>query len=385
MSLPLRDVYEQPTLADLLPSVLASAGVAGERNRLELTECARTVVLLVDGMGWNLLQRNSNAAPFLTGMTGEPIRAGFPTTTAVSLASLGTGLPSGRHGVTGYQAYLREIRSPFNWLRWTLAGTAIDQRTQLVPELVQAHPTVFERAERGGIAVTTVVPRTFEGSGLTRAVLRGGRFVGVSAYGDLLARIVTAVGSAERTLVYGYLGEVDTLGHLYGPESPAWLAQLTVVDRFVEQLADALPDGTRLVVTADHGMVDTTRGRRFDYDHCDGLSEDVTYIAGEPRCRHVHTERPDAVLERWRNELGDEMWVGTRDDVLAAGLFGPEPSPDAASRVGDIVAIGRGESSVIRTDGELVMARMPGQHGALTDDELLIPLLSPDPIRLHSR
>ena len=62
-----------------------------------------------------------------------------------------------------------------------------------------------------------------------------------------------------------------------------------------------------------------------------------------------------------------------------------EPSPDAASRVGDIVAIGRGESSVIRTDGELVMARMPGQHGALTDDELLIPLLSPDPIRLHSR
>ncbi|WP_068160859.1 alkaline phosphatase family protein [Rhodococcus phenolicus] len=381
MGVPLRDVYEQPTLADLLPSVLASAGVTAERNRLDLTDCARTVVLLVDGMGWNLVQNYSGAAPFLTGMAGHAIRAGFPTTTAVSLASLGTGLPSGRHGVTGYQSYLRELDSPFNWLRWTLAGTAVDQRTQLVPELVQAHPTVFERAVREGIAVTTVVPRIFEGSGLTRAVLRGGTFAGVSAYGDLLARIVTAAGSADRTLVYGYLGEVDTLGHLYGPGSAAWLAQLTVVDRFVEQLADALPDGTRLVVTADHGMVDTSRGRRIDFDQCDGLSEDVTVITGEPRCRHVHTERVDAVLERWRNELGDDMWIGTRDEVLAAGLFGPEPSPDAASRIGDIVAVGRGASSVIRTDGEMIMSRMPGQHGALTDDELLIPLLVQDPAR----
>src|SRR5690606_19528526 len=114
---------------------------------------------------------------------------------------------------------------------------------------------------------------------------------------------------------------------------------------FVEQLASALPDGTRLFVTADHGMVDASRGRRVDFDENPGLGEDVTVIAGEPRCRHVYTDRVDRVLERWRNELGDDGWVGTRDDVLTAGLFGPDPDPALTRRIGDIVAVGNGESS----------------------------------------
>lgn len=375
MSLPLRDVYAEPTLADLMPSVLASAGVAGESNRLDLSACAHTVVLLVDGMGWELLQRNRRSAPFLADAPGRPIRAGFPTTTATSLASLGTGLPSGRHGITGYQSYVEQIDSPVNWLRWTTAGTSVDQREKLVPEDVQPHSTVFERGRRAGLTVTTVVPKAFEGSGLTRAVLRGGTFVGVSAYGDLLAQVVAAARTGERNLVYCYLGEVDTLGHVYGPESEAWLAQLTVVDRFVTQLADALPPGTRLLVTADHGMVDASRGRRVDFDSHPGLGEDITVIAGEPRCRHLHTGDAARVLERWAGELGDDFWVGTRDDVLSAGLFGPDPDPALAGRIGDVVVIGRGESTIIRAEGERVMSELPGQHGALTPAELLVPLL----------
>lgn len=376
MSLPLRDIYDEPTLADVLPSVLASAGVDGETDRLALEGCARTVVLLVDGMGWELLQRNPAAAPFLSAATGRPVRAGFPTTTAVSIASLGTGLAPARHGITGYQSYIDEIDAPLNWLRWTLAGTGDDQRDTVVPEDVQPHATAFERARNAGLAVTTVLPRQFDGSGLTRAVLRGGNFLGATAYGDMLAHVVAASTAADRSLVYCYLSEIDTLGHIYGPETQAWLAQLTVVDRFVEQLVAALPHGVRLLVTADHGMIDATRGTRFDFDHTAGLNEDVTVIAGEPRCRHIYTDHVDRVLERWRNELGDHMWVGTRADVLDANLIGPNPAPGVVSRIGDVVAIGRGESTVVRSGGEAVMAQLPGQHGALTDEELLVPLLT---------
>ena len=34
----------------------------------------------------------------------------------------------------------------------------------------------------------------------------------------------------------------------------AWVAQLALVDRHVELLAERLPAGTTLLVTADHGM-----------------------------------------------------------------------------------------------------------------------------------
>ncbi|MGY5036885.1 alkaline phosphatase family protein, partial [Streptomyces sp. 900116325] len=81
------------------------------------------------------------------------------------------------------------------------------------------------------------------------------------------------------------------------------------------------------------------------------------------------------VLSRWRELLGSRAWVGTRDDVAAAGLLGPNPTPAALRRVGDVVMIAHGATAVVRSEAEPRMSMLAGQHGALTDDELLIPLL----------
>ena len=373
----MRDVYAEPTLADVLPSVLAASGVPGEHNRLRLPDADRTVVLLVDGLGWNLLRRNGDAAPFLNSVEARPIRAGFPTTTATSLASFGTGLPPGRHGVTGYVADVGEAGGPFNWLRWQRVGDRRDALTRMVPERIQPAPTVFERATAAGVVATTVLPREFGGTGLTRAALRGARFVGTVAYGDLLHATVHAAAAAERTLVYCYLSQIDTLGHVYGPGSDPWTAQLTIVDRFVEDLVVRLGPDVHLLVTADHGMVTADPADRIDFDTVTALSDDVTALTGEARCRYVHAApgRAGDVLRRWRDVLGERAWVGTRDDVAAAGLLGLDPTPTALRRVGDVVAIARGGACVVRTEAEPRMSLLAGQHGALTDDELLVPLL----------
>lgn len=373
--LPLRDVYAAPTLADVLPSVLASHAVPGADDRLGLPDADRTVVLLIDGLGWNLLRRNEDAAPFLNSVDGRPIHAGFPTTTATSLASFGTGLPSGRHGITGYVSRLEEAGGPFGWLRWQRVGDRRDMLTTVVPERIQPSPTAFERATAHGIVATTVLPREFGGSGLTRAVLRGARFVGAVAYGDLLHATVSAATAGPRTLVYCYLGEIDTLGHVYGPGSDGWTAQLAIVDRLVRDLADRLGPHVHLLVTADHGMIAVDD--RVDVDTEPGLTDGVAAVAGEARCRYVHTEPGAAgdVLRRWRDVLGERAWVGTRDDVVAAGLLGADPTPAALRRIGDVVAIARGGLAVVRGTAEPRMSRLIGQHGALTDDELLVPLL----------
>jgi predicted AlkP superfamily pyrophosphatase or phosphodiesterase len=89
-------------LSDLLPSALGALGVTGEDNVLELPPAECIVVLLVDGLGWDLLREHAHLAPFLASLAGRPLTAGFPTTTAVSVTSLGTGLTAGRHGVMGY-------------------------------------------------------------------------------------------------------------------------------------------------------------------------------------------------------------------------------------------------------------------------------------------
>lgn len=378
---PLLDVYSQPTLSTLSPSVLASLGVPGEANRLHLQPSRKTVILLVDGMGANLLARNAEHTPFLTSLSGQPIRAGFPTTTATSIASLGTGLPSGSHGITGYQSYVEEADSVFNWLGWHSAGTKESQTDSIVPEVLQPQPTTFDRAAAAGISVTTVVPSKFDGSGLTRAGMRGAKFAGIQAYGDLVARTVAAAHSADRTFTYCYISEIDALGHVYGPESEPWVNQLTLVDRLVEQLSTALGPDVTLFVTADHGMVAVADADKIDFDDAPLLSKDVIALAGEPRCRHIHTREGAAhdVAQRWRAELGEELWIGTRAEGIAAGLFGSAVHSHYHGRIGDVIAVATGDCAVVRRSVESGLSGLPGQHGALTPDELLVPLLSLQP------
>jgi hypothetical protein len=44
-------------------------------------------------------------------------------------------------------------------------------------------------------------------------------------------------------------------------------------------------------------------------------------------------------------------------------------------RIGDVVVAMRGQAAVVRSEVEPLMARMPGQHGSLSAEEQLVPLL----------
>ncbi|GAB2909753.1 alkaline phosphatase family protein [Rhodococcus aerolatus] len=371
-------------LADVLPAVLAGLGVPGERAGLGLTDLRRVVVLLVDGMGERLLRRHADAAPFLSSLRGPALAAGFPTTTAASLASLGTGTAAGAHGITGYTSYVAEVGSAVNWLRWRPVSRRDDLRPTLVPEVVQPRATAFERAAADGVAVASAASSSFVGSGLTRAVLRGPADASSISAGDMVSRVAEAVTSGDRSLVYCYLSELDLVGHVRGPGTDAWCEQLRVVDRVAQRLAERLPAGTTLLVTADHGMVAVPGEAKVDLDAHDGTADalraGVVAVAGEPRARHVHA-RPGAeadVLATWRELLAGRAWVGTRDDVVGAGLLGPVVTEAAAARTGDVVAVATGSTALVQSRVEPGMSRLAGQHGALADDELWVPLLRHD-------
>ena len=370
--------YGRASLSDLMPSVLASLGVDGVRAPLDLPPAARVVVLLVDGLGERLLQRHADEAPFLSSLSSRTLTSGFPSTTATSLASFGTGTAPGEHGLTGYTSWVEEVDETVGWLTWTPAAGGGDLRERLVPEQVQPQATAFERAQAAGVEVTVAAPAVFEGSGLTRAVLRGGAYRGTYTPGDAVATAVQGSRAGARSLVYCYTPDLDLTGHVRGVDSDAWRSQLRLVDRFAEELAARLPADTVLHVTADHGMVDVPAEAKVDLDASEVLREGVRALAGEPRARHVHTE-PGAeaeVLARWRVELGDRMWVGSRAEAVAAGLFGPVTDAAAVPRIGDVVAIATGDAAVVRWSSEARFSALIGQHGALTPDELLIPLLS---------
>lgn len=370
--------YGDGSLADLLPSALGALGVPGETDTvgLGLDGIRRLCVLVIDGLGARQLAAHPAEAPFLTEVAARTFTATFPSTTATSLASLGTGSPPGSHGVVGYLTAVPGFDRPMNPLQWRLHGQGhkTDLLTALPPETFQPHPTVFERADAAGVTVTRVAPSYQRESGLTRAVLRGGDFRSCVSAGDLAAETLDALGRGDRSLVYSYYSELDLTGHVRGPDSAAWRFELAHVDRIVSAIASGLPSDAALVVTADHGMVRVLDP--LDVDAVAPLADDVRMIAGEPRARHVFAESGAAadVHAAWQGELGESYLVVTRADAIDRGWFGPTVHPRVEPMIGDVLALALGSGALIRRGAEPNQSKLLGHHGSLTEAEMYVPL-----------
>ena len=300
------------------------------RTGLDLAPVGCTVVLLVDGLGWTLVTEHARYAPFLSSLTGRPLTAGFPTTTAASITSLGTGVLPGEHGIVGYTTHADGLTEPVNWLTWRGAHSGRDVSEDHPPTVVQPVATAFERAERAGVAATVVSAPMFRESGLTRAALRGGQFIAPSPPPTPPPSVAEAA-RPPAAADYCYSPDLDLIGHVHGCRSEAWQAQLELIDTGVQLLADRLPAGTRLLVTGDHGMLDVADADKVDYD-----AEPLLHRRRRPPGRRgpgplsARRRGPtDDVRDRWTQILGDRFDILTRDEAIHRGWFGPVVSAPA--------------------------------------------------------
>lgn len=372
---PQAPAYGRRSIADLLSSAASAAGATTLPNTLKIPTASRVCLVLVDGMGAQVLKRYAAHVPFMrsliqAGDSGHPVRldAAFPTTTASSLASLGTGAAPGQHGMVGYDVLDPDQGKVVNQLgNW-------DARVD--PERWQPLPTVFEQASAQVPVHTVSIPR-FASTAMTTAALRGTEFHGS---GTLAGRIGAAVDILQKPgLVYFYLNDVDKAGHKHGVDSPEFLAALEEVDFTLRQLAARLPRDTRVLVSADHGMVDVPRSGRIDFSAVPELIEGVQHTAGEPRMLHLHLEegRDPAVLRAaWESRFGDRIWVLEKEQAVRDGYFGPVRD-EVLPRIGDVLILAREQVAFFdlrRVRPEAM--EMIGQHGSLTKAEREVPLLS---------
>ncbi|RKT36959.1 type I phosphodiesterase/nucleotide pyrophosphatase [Microbacterium sp. AG1240] len=334
---------------------------------------ARSVVIcVVDGLGSLNLSARKGHARFLSSLTTkrDVARTVFPSTTAAALTSLLTGTPPGQHGIVGYRLRIPGTDVLPNQLKgWETDG--------LDPETWQREEPLMQRESRRGRPCFVVSRPEYVGTGFTEATLRGAEFVSAV---DLAERVAIAADLAARhsgALVYLYAPDLDSVGHKLGWESEAWSATLETVDAAARRLAEALPADAGALVTADHGMVDVPRHRQLLFTADSPLVAGVAGIGGEPRMLHLYTAPGSAseVHAEWLASESSRSWVMTRDEAIDAGLFGPVAEA-VRDRIGDVVVAAR--SAVAYYDDRLAdkgAQKMVGQHGSLTAEERVVPLL----------
>ncbi|MDF2047658.1 nucleotide pyrophosphatase/phosphodiesterase family protein [Microbacterium sp. Kw_RZR3] len=330
------------------------------------------VVFVVDGLGAHNLAARRGHARFLgsTGGRRDVARTVFPSTTAAALTSLLTGTDPGTHGIVGYRVRIPGTDVAPNQLHgWETDG--------LDPRAWQRSEPLFEREVASGRPCFVVSRPEYTGTGFTAATLRGAEFV---ASNDLAERAATAADLAARhpgALVYLYAPELDTAGHRDGTESDRWITALERVDAAAQLLASAADASTGILITADHGMVDVPARRHVLLGDGDPLVDGVALLGGEPRMLHLYAEpgREDAVATAWREREHARAWVLTRDEAIAAGLFGAV-ADDVRERIGDVVVAARGRYAYYDDrENDKRPQSMVGQHGSLTDEERTVPLL----------
>lgn len=361
--------YGGRSLGDILPAVATALGVdvGFHDTSLVLPPAHRYVIFLVDGLGHRLVDAHADHAPYLHALLREPGVAGVPSTTATSLTSLGTSLAPGEHGLVGFTSRIPGTEKLLNALLWD---------KQVVDPLEwQPHPSAFARLRSVGVSATVISKREFMDSGLTLSGFRGADFVEGDKIGERIAAAVAA-SSESPSVTYVYDGDLDWTGHRYGVDSPQWRAQLSAVDASVEQLRESLDPGVRLVVVADHGMIDCPAEARIDIDEHPELRSGVQLIGGEARFRHLYCSgrAVDDVLATWRGFLGDRAQVLARDEAIERGWFGGV-APQVRPRLGDVVVAARGETALISMTDFPYENMLVGFHGSLTAVEMEIPIL----------
>jgi Type I phosphodiesterase / nucleotide pyrophosphatase len=366
------------SICDVLPTAAALLSVDGAVDALGVTarvgDVRRVVVVLVDGMGWHLLPELAADAPLLAsalaGGAGQldELACTFPSTTPTSLASLATGVAPGRHGILGFTVKLPETDRVLNHISW---------RDDPPASQWQPVPTWFERLRWAGVGARAVLPAAFLGSGLTEAAYRGAQFLAATNDDDYAQLVVDQLRAAPG-LVYAYTAALDTAAHLFGVGSPEWHAAGAYVDALLTRMVEALPPDAALLITADHGGLNVPESQRIDLDADSRLSAGVRVVAGDPRVRYLHTEPGAAsdVIAAWSELLAGRAEVRSRDDAVAAGLFG-SVLPDHLPRIGDVVVSCLGDTAVLASTHEPPeVAQLVGFHGAGDPVEMAIPLIT---------
>ena len=349
--------------------ISALQAVRGEANSLGLGSKKSICVVLIDGLGTHNLAKAAGHARFLNSQQSAAASCWFPATTSASISSFATGKHPAEIGFIGYQVFDKHSEQPMNLLSgW---------RDYASGASYQGQPTISELSVESGIAFHTVAPTSYEASGFTGATMRGTTYHGRDRIADRFTTALKLLSDSEPKIVYLYIPELDQIAHAYGSESTAWLYQLEEVDSLVSDFVRVLPKHAGVVVTADHGVIDIKPEAHLFLDEL-LPTDDVHFVGGDTRAPFIYLKANVDIL-KLRSELeealGSVAFVVNSQNLVDAGYW--KLSEKSAGVYPDLVLIARKEVAFYhRAFAKRKSLEMIGHHGALTTQEMSIPLIT---------
>ncbi len=325
-----------------------------------LTPQVRNIILLVlDGMGVSTLQEHLMEDSFLRRHWLHTLSAVFPSTTLAATASLRTGLPPSQHGRLGWTMFFPQAQHSVDVYPNTLQFTRCQAADHHIADRFLPLNELSQRIARSTQAQSVAISKHDR--------------VHAATLSEIRLRIQEQLALPGRHYLYVYDGQPDASMHDFGVNSPETHDIMAGIDLWCETLHQQLPKDTLLIITADHGLLDTEPVYMADHDELAGMLVRPAFIEPRAASFQVKPECINQFPDAFHRAFPGQFLLLTKQEALGKELFGPEPyMPGLEQYLGDFVALAIAGTALYHSRGQDVLI---GMHAGLTSSEMEVPLI----------
>ncbi len=342
-----------------------------ELDAVLATKPKHVALVILDGSGVIPTDGALSADSYLRSHRAATVTSIFPSTTTAANTSYYNGQSAYEHGWLGWQLYFKEYATDaVTFMRTTYYAHRPIEGPQPAVALMP-YETVFEQIRKSdpGVALQSIMAFDSYCEHGADETLRIADFAG------LCDQVAAIAAKDERTYTIAYWGEPDTSMHEFGVGTPEAVQQFRHLDDQLRRLSARLCD-TLLIVTADHGLINSTThdiSRMPEIMDCLVLPPS---IEGRATAFYVKPHRQNAFERAFKERFRDEFLLLSREDVYRTGVFGREARhPKFDDLIGDYVACAIGGTSIAYNVPGIEGHKLIGMHAGLTDDEMLVPVV----------
>lgn len=323
---------------------------------LEENNPKNVIVILYDGMGYNLVNRILPEDSFMRQNMLKSYSSVCPSTTTASTTSMLSGMYPNEHGWLGWNLYIPPFGKIVTMFRNTLKDKEEQAADYNVATKYYPYVDLIENINKNSNSDAYIIS-TFAG-------------IRYDDLNDMINKILETSQKDGKKYIYAYFEDPDGLMHQFGTDSKEAKKSFFDIDEATRKLADKLEDSI-LIITADHGHKNCDNITISDYkDFKDTLDGNV-WVEGRFCAFKVKDEIN--FLKLFKKYFAKDFLLKTKEEIINEKIFGNGiDNKYFRDSLGDYFAIGVSNKTFRYDENGNVFA---STHAGLTEDEMDIPLV----------
>lgn len=378
--------YKRGSIINLMSSISNSFGKKHKYAEIpalsskELKKFKNIVLIVIDGLGYNYLKKQKNS--FLLENLNSSMTSTFLSTTACANTAFLVGYPPQQHALTGWDINLKEIGAITTILPFfpMFGGEPLAESGFEMNKIMDIKS--FHKGFKG--KCFTLIDKNIAYSPFSNYVSKDTKIIPTQTYKNTFTKLKKLIKkkSLKKRFIHIYVPELDHFAHKEGVGSKEVKKIFLDLDKRIKNLAKSVKrTNTKLIVVADHGLIDSTKTTEIWVENIKGLKDCLTIpLTGEARVRNCYV-RPRKVKDFEKivkTKMSKYCWCFKGEKLIKDNLYGlGKPNKRLFDRVGDYVLIMK-KNYILRdklANYEKPKGPHKGHHGGVSSDEMIVPLI----------